>query len=222
LLTKLFRCGVRGNSKSFKIISLQGPKLFRCREAKALQNLWLAVSLKEAYLLYFFLYISKTFLSNYDELQRHMREDLLKIHNWFYNNLLSFNFNKTKYIIFNPKNKKIPQPNRLQVRGAEIERVRYTKHLGVMIDEKMDWSEHISYIKTKIRRCLDVPPPTWSHPRLSVYYSYIHCHLTYLAPLWGYTTNTRLDELTRFQNKAIRLIFWQDYRNITFYELKIK
>jgi hypothetical protein len=98
--------------------------------------------------------------SNYDELQRHMREDLLKIHNWFYNNLLSFNFNKTKYIIFNPKNKKIPQPNRLQVRGAEIERVRYTKHLGVMIDEKMDWSEHISYIKTKIRRCLDVPPPT--------------------------------------------------------------
>jgi hypothetical protein len=27
--------------------------------------------------------------SNYDELQRHLREDLLKIHDWFYNNLLS-------------------------------------------------------------------------------------------------------------------------------------
>jgi hypothetical protein len=46
--------------------------------------------------------------SNYDELQRHMREDLLK--------------SKTKYVIFNPKNKNIPQPNRLLGRGAEIER----------------------------------------------------------------------------------------------------
>jgi Reverse transcriptase (RNA-dependent DNA polymerase) len=46
--------------------------------------------------------------SNYDELQRHMREDLLKIYNWFYNNLLSFNVSKTKYVIFNPKNKDIP------------------------------------------------------------------------------------------------------------------
>jgi hypothetical protein len=79
--------------------------------------------------------------SNYDKLQRHMREDLLKIHDWFYNNLLSFNVSKTEYIIFNPKNKNIPQPNRLLVRGAD---------LGLMIDEIMDWSDHVSYIKKKI------------------------------------------------------------------------
>jgi hypothetical protein len=58
---------------------------------------------------------------DYDELQGHMKEDLLKIHDRFYNNLLSFNVSKTKYIIFNPKNKNIPQPNRLLVRGAEID-----------------------------------------------------------------------------------------------------
>jgi hypothetical protein len=96
------------------------------------------------------------FESDYDEFQRYMKEDLLKIHDWFYNNLLSFNVSKTKYIIFNPKNKNISQPNRLLIRGAEIERVRYMKYLGLMIDEKMDWTEHIPYIKTKIR--LDAPP----------------------------------------------------------------
>jgi hypothetical protein len=92
--------------------------------------------------------------------------------------------------------------------------VRYMKYLGLMIDEKMDWTKHISYIKTKIRpfwRCLDAPP-TWSHPRPDFQYTTL---LTYLAPLWGYTTNTILEELTRFQNKAIRLIFWQDYRGGT-------
>jgi hypothetical protein len=91
------------------------------------------------------------------------------------------------YVIFNPKNKNIPQPNRLLVGGFEIERVKYTNYLGLMIDEKMDWSEHVSYIKTKIRPFLTMLRPTTylipSSTRLSVYYSYIHCYLTYLAPL---------------------------------------
>jgi hypothetical protein len=134
-------------------------------------------------------------------------------------NLLTFNVNKTKYIIFNPKNEKIPQPNLLLVRGAEIERVKYTKYLGLIIDDKINWSEHVSYIKTKIRPFLALLRRTTylipSSTRLSVCYSYIHCHLTYLASLWGYTTNTRLEQLTRFQNKVIRLIFWPDYRSGT-------
>jgi hypothetical protein len=54
----------------------------------------------------------------------------LKIQEWFYNNLLSFNVSNTKYIIFNRKNKNVLQPNRLFARGAKIERVRYMKYLG--------------------------------------------------------------------------------------------
>jgi hypothetical protein len=88
-----------------------------------------------------------------------------------------------------------------------------------MIDEKMDWREHVSYIKAKIRLFLAMLRRTTylilSSTRLSVYYSYIHCYMTYLAPLWGSTTYTRLDELTRFQNEATKLIFWQDYRSDT-------
>jgi hypothetical protein len=59
-----------------------------------------------------------------------MQEDLLKIHKWIYNNLLSVNVSKTKYLNFNPKNKNIPQPYRLFARGAKIDRVRYMKYLG--------------------------------------------------------------------------------------------
>jgi hypothetical protein len=81
-----------------------------------------------------------------------MKEYLLKIQDWFYNNLLSFNVSKTKYIILNAKNKNIAQPNQLLVSGAEIEHVKYTKYLGLMIDEKMGWSEHFSYIRRKSGR----------------------------------------------------------------------
>jgi hypothetical protein len=83
----------------------------------------------------------------------------------------------------------------------------------------MNWSEHVSYIKSKIKPFLAMLRRTSylipSSTRLSVYYSYIHCHLTYLAPIWGYTGNTRLEEVARFQNKAIRLVFWQDYKSGT-------
>jgi hypothetical protein len=195
------------NLKSFKIISLQEPKLFRRRESSSkfmIRGNPQGSSLSA--LLFLILYINDIFelplrghlqlydddailILNYDELQRHMREYLLKIHDWFYKNLLSFNVSKTKYIIFNPKNKNIPQsqPNQFLVRGAEIERGKYTKYLGLRIDDKMNWSARISYIKTKIRPFLVmlrrntylIPSST----RLSVYYSFIQCHLTYLAPL---------------------------------------
>jgi hypothetical protein len=135
--------------KSFKIISLQGPKLFRRCKTKALIKLMTrgVPQGSSLYALVILIYITNIFElpsrghlqlyaddailiyseSNYDELQRHMREDLLKIHSWLYNNLLNFNVSKRKYIIFNPNNKKNPQPNRLLVRGAdEVERVRNT------------------------------------------------------------------------------------------------
>jgi hypothetical protein len=153
---------------------------------------------------------------DFQRMQRNMREDLNLIYDWFYANLLSFNIRKTKYIIFYQKNKNIPNPDPLIVRNAEIERVTKTKYLGLILDEKLSWNEHIEYIKTKIRPFISMLRRTSyllpSTTRLSVYHSHIHCHLSYLISVWGYTGSTRLEELTRFQNKAIRLIYWQEYR----------
>ena len=33
-----------------------------------------------------------------------------------------------------------------------IEQVKYTKFLGVIIDDNLDWSNHISYINSKIAK----------------------------------------------------------------------
>jgi hypothetical protein len=88
-----------------------------------------------------------------------MTEDLLKIHDWFYNNLLSFNVSKTKYLIFNPIRTKIfPKPNRILVRGAEIERVRCTKYLGLMINERANMFHILRRKSGRFERCLDAPP----------------------------------------------------------------
>lgn len=48
--------------------------------------------------------------------------------------------------------------------------------------------------------------------KLSLYYAYIHSHLSYLMSIWGFSSDTNLSQLQTLQNKAIRSLFWQEYR----------
>jgi hypothetical protein len=118
-------------------------------------------------------------------------------------------------MIFSPKNKIIPTVQPLLVKGNEVQRVKNAKYLGLMLDEQLKFDEHVSYIKSKISPFLGMLRRTSrtlpENTKLSVYYSYIHCHLLSLIPVWGYSANYRLEELERFQNKSMRLIFWNDY-----------
>ena len=79
----------------------------------------------------------------------------------------------------------------------------------------MRWDDHVDFVKSKIkpflavlRRCAYLVPDA---TKLSLYYSAIHSHFLYLISLWGTTAVTRLQELERMQNKAIRFIFWREY-----------
>lgn len=151
----------------------------------------------------------------------HMSEiisrDLIKLNDWFYNNLLSFNTSKTKYMIIAPKNKRIEQSAVIVVNGCPIERVYSYKYLGLIFDHKLMWNDHVSYIKKKLKPILALFRKTSyllpSCTKLSVYYSHFHTHLTYMASVWGATADVRLAEIERMQNKAIRFIFWHEYRH---------
>ena len=63
-------------------------------------------------------------------------------------------------------------------------------------------------ILTTLRRSKYLLP---QETRLAVYYSHFHTHLTYMAAVWRATRITRLNELGRLKNKAIRHVFWSDY-----------
>jgi hypothetical protein len=106
LLTKLFRFGVHRNgfqiiqdylsARSQVISSSRGESSSKCMTHGVSQGSSLSALLYDIFELplrgHLQLYADDAILiyseSNYDELQRHMREDLLKIHDWFYNNFL--------------------------------------------------------------------------------------------------------------------------------------
>jgi hypothetical protein len=80
-----------------------------------------------------------------------LNQQLSLISEWFVANKLSLNVGKTNFIIFCPRQKKYSL-NNLSVlfNGTKINQVKYTKFLGVNIDEHLCWDQHIHLVESKI------------------------------------------------------------------------
>ena len=71
-----------------------------------------------------------------------MNEDLKEIARWLRVNKLSLNIKKTNFMIFSDKNKPISNLA-IKIDGELVNEVQKTKFLGVIIDKKLSWKEHI-------------------------------------------------------------------------------
>ena len=85
-----------------------------------------------------------------------MNNELVGIDEWFRSNKLSLNMDKTNYILFRTRHKSSHCDNFLNLNGCSIRCVSSLKFLGVVIDEHLDWSKHISFIESKISKNIGV------------------------------------------------------------------
>ena len=88
---------------------------------------------------------------NVHDLYSLMNAELQTLSDWFKANKLSVNATKTNYVIFSKSrlSSEVLDKN-LFVDNECIERVASTKFLGVIIDEHLQWSEHIKYCCKKV------------------------------------------------------------------------
>ena len=138
--------------------------------------------------------------------------ELIHINNWFLANRLTANFSKaSKYMLTLGKAKLTqPQDFRILMGNTVLERVRSIKYLGVILDERFRWHEHVSYLSTKLACSVGILSklryytniPTLIH----VYYSLVCSHLNYAVNTWGTAGKTVLKPLRVLQNRAIRFI----------------
>lgn len=90
---------------------------------------------------------------NIDQLIHEVQHDLMLIEEWLKSNKLKLNLKKTKIIIFdknNHNNNEIKHCIGVTFNNALIEKVETMKILGLVIDSKLNWNEHIKYIKKKL------------------------------------------------------------------------
>ena len=86
-----------------------------------------------------------------------MNNELIKLDEWFRVNKLSLNLNKTKFMLFGKKGVKIKDNAfSIDINNVKIERVQYTKFLGIFIDEMLNWKYHLSQVSTKTSKSLGV------------------------------------------------------------------
>ena len=108
------------------------------------------------------------------------------------------------------RNKHIDTDISLSIDGEPIYEVQKTKFLGVIIDKKLTWKEHIALTAGKISRGIGMVIKARNYLNKSgliiIYYSFIYPYLTYCNHIWGCTYKTNLQRIVTLQNRIVRII----------------
>lgn len=92
-----------------------------------------------------------------------------------------------------------------------------TKFLGVVLDKNLKFNYHVQSLLKKVAFGIHVliKARPYFPPRivLSLYYAYIHSHLSYCISSWGNTYATHVEPLQILQNQALRIINFAPFRS---------
>ena len=103
----------------------------------------------------------------------------------------------------------------LEINGTKLNRVDFTKSLGVLIGENLTWSNHINAISKKvssgigsIKRISHCVPPVTPH---NIYHGLVQSHFDYCSVVWGNCAKTLSDKLQRLQNRCVLVLTHASY-----------
>ena len=103
-------------------------------------------------------------------------------------------------MIFSLRKNIIPIQN-VYINNIVINYVTSTKFLGIIIDNKLTWCEHISHIKRKISKGIGILCQARKMLKLStlhtLYYSFIFPYLNYCIQVWGSASKIHLDSICK-------------------------
>ena len=148
------------------------------------------------------------------------------VSDWLYMNKLSVNAKKTNFMMFTNRNVDIEQFH-IKLAGSEIKHVPSLKFLGITIDNKLTWKNHLDIICNKLSRNVGVLYRIKMLPTnilRMIYNAIIAPFLDYGISIWGSAANIYLDRLFKLQKRAIRIVNHSPYLAHTssiFYSLKL-
>ena len=78
-----------------------------------------------------------------------IESDLEKITDWFKANKLTVNIEKTVFMSYGPRGDRLPN---IEIGGNVLKHRKYTKFLGILLDENLSWNKHCNMLITKLKR----------------------------------------------------------------------
>ena len=150
--------------------------------------------------------------TNIDNIITGINTETENILTWLEVNRLSLNTKKSKWVLFDcAKNRgQVRHDWQIKIRGEIINQVENIKFLGIILDERLSWKEHVRYISTKLAKSIGILGKAKKYIckklLLSLYYSFIYPHLNYVVPVWGNCAQIHLKSVVKMQKKAVRFI----------------
>ena len=139
----------------------------------------------------------------------------ISLNNWFKANKLSLNTKKSLFMIFHRSRIKPNVINRVVIDNHQLTQLNSAKYLDVIIDHKLNWIEHISYVKSKMSKGIGIMYKArqflTKKTLLMLYHAYIYPDMTYCIEVWGCASQTQLNCLFLLEQKIIRIISFSHY-----------
>ena len=129
-------------------------------------------------------------ISTVEDITRNFIPDIKNVMDWLKANNLSLNVMKTEFILTGTtqNNLKIGDLLAIRVQGYTVKLVYKAKYLGMVIDDKLTWKDHIDYVSLKIKRNLgiikrvrnDIPKESL----IALYRTMVEPYLRYCNNIW--------------------------------------
>ena len=128
---------------------------------------------------------------------------------------MSLNVQKIYYIVFHRARIKSDEHAVITINNVILKRTNSLKYLGVIIDYKLNWTQHIDHVKKKISKGIGIMYRAKNYlSKLSMrklYYSYIYPYFIYCIEVWSISPHTHLKSLLLMQKKIVRIMTFSSY-----------
>ena len=95
-----------------------------------------------------------------------------------------------------------------------IQLLKY-KYFGVIIDHKLNWTQFIAHVKSKISKGIGIMYRARTYLTKNslkkLYFSYIYPYLIYCIEIWGISPQSHLRLLLLLQKKIVRIMTFSTY-----------
>ena len=130
-------------------------------------------------------------------LTRKVNQEPKKVKLWLNSNKVALNIGKTNFVFLHSPQKQLSGNIKLRIGKQEIQRTKYVKFLGILMDEHLSWKYHTVELCKKLSRassiffkvCHYCPLPTL----ISLHKSLFSSFLNYGITVWGLTFEAYLN-----------------------------
>ncbi|MCH2406071.1 MAG: reverse transcriptase family protein, partial [Nitrosopumilus sp.] len=149
------------------------------------------------------------------QLQKQINIDLKFLYKWLLANKISLNCSKTELILFHKPGENIDFNFKIKLNGSRISPSDYIKYLGVYLDSTLSGKFHCDLLTKKLKRANGMLSKIRHYvPKedlKTIYYAIFSSHMIYGSQIWGQTINTHTEKVFKLQNRAMRIIQFEDF-----------